>query len=206
MSPQDALNTLLEGNQRFREGLAWRGLRTVWQDREELLDAQRPFAAILGCSDSRVPAEIIFDQGLGDLFVVRIAGNIAAPSQIGSLEYAAAELDVPLIVILGHSHCGAVTATIEHHWEADPTLSPNLKAIVDRVGPAVEKTLGRCDTKDHRRLVSTAVVENVYHATRQIRDDNELIRQLEAEGKVVLVPAFYDLASGEVRVLNDAAE
>ncbi len=202
MAPEQALQELMDGNQRFREGFTWRGLRSAWQDREEMLDNQRPFAAILGCADSRVPAEIIFDQGLGDLFVVRIAGNIAAPSQIGSLEYAVDELDVQLIVVLGHSHCGAVGTALDHRWNKSGMLSPNLKAIVDRVNPAVEKTLAWCDTSDRRKLVAATVEENVYHATRQIRSDSGLIREMEQAGQVVLVPAYYELASGTVRLLQ----
>src|SRR5512142_1162093 len=133
ISGPEALARLREGNRRF---VANRGARAASLDethRAALAQGQQPFAIILGCSDSRVPAEIVFGQGFGDLFVIRVAGNIVAPSQVGSVELAAGKLGVRLAVVLGHTRCGAVTATLEELQQPVPNRSPNLRSIVDRI-------------------------------------------------------------------------
>src|SRR5216117_2966425 len=137
ISAREALERLRTGNRRFASDTRSGDTLTNQRRRDEVVAGQEPFAIILGCSDSRVPAEIIFDQGLGDLFVIRVAGNIVAPSQVGSVEFAAARFGTPLVVVLGHTQCGAVMATLEevssrgHH-------SPNIRSIVDRIRPSVE--------------------------------------------------------------------
>src|SRR5687768_17969884 len=133
-----ALDRLREGNARFSADVSPRV--TSRRKRRELAAAQAPFAIVLGCSDSRVPAEIVFDQGLGDLFVIRVAGNIVAPSQVGSVEFAAERFETRLVVVLGHTQCGAILATLEELRQ--PTeQSRNLLAIVDRIRPSVQGLL-----------------------------------------------------------------
>ena len=138
---REALERLREGNRRFASGLQSPGAEPVHSRRDELTKGQEPFAIILGCSDSRVPAEIVFDQGLGDLFVIRVAGNIVAPSQVGSVEFAAARFGTRLVVVLGHSQCGAILATLEELQQPTENQSRNLRSIVDRVRPSVEALL-----------------------------------------------------------------
>jgi carbonic anhydrase len=132
----EALERLREGNRRFVSDLAKADGLSSRSRRAELVTGQRPFAIILGCSDSRVPAEIVFDQGLGDLFVIRVAGNIVAPSQIGSVEFAAERFGTRLVVVLGHSQCGAVLATLEELQRPRESQSRNLRSIVDRIRPS----------------------------------------------------------------------
>src|SRR6202165_6320671 len=133
---REALERLREGNLRFAANVRGSDAFVSHTRRVELAAGQQPFAIILGCSDSRVPAEIIFDQGLGDLFVIRVAGNIVAPSQVGSVEFAAERFDTPLVVVLGHSRCGAVLATLEELTRPRENQSRNLRSIVDRIRPS----------------------------------------------------------------------
>src|ERR1700685_374508 len=141
ISAQDALERLRAGNARFASDDGTRDAITDQTRRQSLVAAQEPFAIVLGCSDSRVPAEIVFDQGLGDLFVIRVAGNIVAPSQIASVEFAAERFGTRLVVVLGHSRCGAILATLEQLGRGSERKSQNLYAIVDRIRPAVEPLL-----------------------------------------------------------------
>ena len=141
ISAADALERLIDGNRRFVAGLRSHDTLSGPARRNELTGGQEPFAIILGCSDSRVPAEIVFDQGLGDLFVVRVAGNIVAASQVGSVEFAAAKFGTRLVVVLGHSQCGAVLSTLEQLQQPVANQSRNLRSIVDRVRPSVEALL-----------------------------------------------------------------
>src|SRR5260221_3196407 len=131
-----ALDRLREGNRRFASDMRSAESLSSLTRRAELVSGQQPFAIVLGCSDSRVPAEIVFDQGLGDLFVIRVAGNIVAPSQIGSVEFAADRFGTRLVVVLGHSMCGAIQATLDELGRPSTDQSPNLRAIVDRIRPA----------------------------------------------------------------------
>ena len=137
ITPADALARLREGNRRFVENQTT-ATALSHQARAALVAGQTPFAIVLGCSDSRVPAELVFDQGLGDLFVIRVAGNVVAPSQVGSVEFAAARFDTRLVVVMGHSQCGAVVATLEELQEGTTNRSRNLRSITDRVRPSVE--------------------------------------------------------------------
>src|ERR1022692_2695228 len=161
ISALDALERLREGNRRFVSDDRAGDTPTNAKRRQALAAAQEPFAIVLGCSDSRVPAEIVFDQGLGDLFVIRVAGNIVAPSQVGSVEFAAARFGTRLVVVLGHSRCGAVLATLEEIQQATENQSRNLRSIVDRVRPSVEALLATGLKHDPDALVREAVRANI---------------------------------------------
>ena len=197
ISAREALGLLREGNRRFvadRE----RDARVGATRRNELTQRQEPFAIILGCSDSRVPAEIVFDQGLGDLFVIRVAGNVVAPSQIGSVEFAAAQFHTRLVVVLGHSGCGAVVATIDQLKRPLDKQSRNLRAIVDRVRPAVEPLLATPLRDDAQALMRTAVRANVRVAASNLRHGSEILEQLIASDGLLVVGAEYSLDTGVV--------
>ena len=159
---------------------------------------QEPFAIILGCSDSRVPAEIVFDQGLGDLFVIRVAGNIVAPSQVGSVEFAAERYGTRLVVVLGHSQCGAILATIDELKRPTINQSRNLHSIVDRVRPAVEPLLRTELQRDPDALVRDAVRANVQSSVSQLRHGSEMLEQLIEKHSLVVVGAEYSLETGVV--------
>jgi carbonic anhydrase len=195
-----ALERLREGNRRF---ILERGGREASVDRarrDELANSQAPFAVILGCSDSRVPVEIVFDQGLGDLFVIRVAGNIVAPSQVGSVEFAADRFGTRLVVVLGHSACGAVLATLEEMGR--PSESPNLRSIVHRIRPAIEPLLETELKNDPAALAHHAVRANIRAAANHLRHGSRILEQLiESEGLVV-VGAEYSLETGEVEFFD----
>jgi carbonic anhydrase len=175
VTAQEALVRLQEGNRRFVSGV--RSLDALSHTRRaELASEQNPFAIVLGCSDSRVPAEVIFDQGLGDLFVIRVAGNIVAPSQVGSVEFAAARYETPLVVVLGHTRCGAILATLEE--VRSPTgQSPNIRSIVDRIRPTVETLLAAGLGDEEDRLVRQAARANVRASADHLRHGYRMARQ-----------------------------
>src|SRR5438132_831240 len=154
ISAREALERLREGNRRFVSDVRSRDTLTSRVRRNELAAGQEPFAIILGCSDSRVPAEIVFDQGLGDLFVIRVAGNIVASSQVGSVEFAAARFGTRLVVVLGHSQCGAIVATIEELLRPTENQSRNLRSIIDRVRPSIQGLLETEPRHDPEALVA----------------------------------------------------
>ena len=189
-----ALDRLREGNARFSADASRRV--TSRRKRRELAAAQAPFAIVLGCSDSRVPAEIVFDQGLGDLFVIRVAGNIVAPSQVGSVEFAAERFETRLVVVLGHSSCGAILATLEQLQRPSAEQSPGLRSIVDRIRPAVEGLLGRDGSPD--ALLREAVRANIRLAANELRHGSEILEHLIAREGLVVVGAEYSLDSGVV--------
>jgi carbonic anhydrase len=198
----EALDRLREGNRRFASGAPrLEGVSSLTR-RADLVAGQEPFAIILGCSDSRVPAEMVFDQGLGDLFVIRVAGNIVAPSQIGSVEFAAERFGTRLVVVLGHSQCGAVNATLEELRRPTETQSRNLRSIVDRIRPAVEGLLA-APGQDEESLVRAAIRANVRAATNQLRHGSEIIERLSARDGLLVVGAEYSLESGLVNVLDE---
>jgi carbonic anhydrase len=170
---------------------------------EQLTGGQEPFAIILGCSDSRVPAEIVFDQGLGDLFVIRVAGNVVAPSQIGSVEFAATKFDTRLVVVLGHTQCGAVHATIEQLREPSEARSRNLRSIVEFVRPSVEALLEDGYGDDVDRLVAEAVRANIHASVEQMRHGSEILEELERDAGLRIVGAEYDLETGRVEFLDE---
>mgnify|MGYP001821856713 FL=1 len=191
----EALQRLRDGNYRFAHSEE-NNLQSINQARRaELVDGQSPFAVIVACSDSRVPVELLFDQGLGDLFVIRVAGNIVAPSQIGSVEFAAAQLGTKLVVVLGHSNCGAVEATLKELSKQQETRSPNLQSIVNRIRPAVELL-------DNPSL-HTAVVANVRNSVERLRGRSKLLKTLMESGELTVVGAEYSIESGVVDFFGD---
>jgi carbonic anhydrase len=200
-----ALERLREGNQRFASGAVRPDVFATEARRALLTSGQEPFAIVLGCSDSRVPAEIVFDQGLGDLFVIRVAGNIVAPSQIGSIEFAAERFGTRLVVVLGHSRCGAVLATLETLHGPGAAPSRNLSSIVERIRPAVERLPGAgtaLDGAEAERLVAEAVRANVRHSVGQLRHGSESLERLTRQDGLLIVGAEYSLQSGLVDWLD----
>ena len=201
VSAEDALARLQEGNRRFVSRIRSREAGTVGVRPIELTTDQHPFAIVLGCSDSRVPAEIVFDQGLGDLFVIRVAGNIVAPSQVGSVEFAASRFGTRLVVVMGHSQCGAVLATLEEVQRPAANQSPNLRSIVERIRPSVESLL-RTDLKnDPRALVCSAVRANIAASVNHLRHGSEVLEQLRLRDGLQIVGAEYSLETGAVTFL-----
>jgi carbonic anhydrase len=197
ISAREALDRLREGNRRFASDQPNDALAT--QSRRRALAAgQEPFAIILGCSDSRVPAELVFDQGLGDLFVIRVAGNIVAPSQIGSVEYAAERFGTRLVVVLGHSQCGAVRATLEELMQPTEKQSRNLASIVNRIRPSVEALLRTAKRHDSEALVDEAVRSNVRVSADHLRHGSEILEQLIQTNGLLVVGAEYSLDTGIV--------
>lgn len=206
ISAQDALLRLQEGNRRFVSNLAANSTEQKKSIPFDLPNEQHPFAIVLGCSDSRVPAEIVFDQGLGDLFVIRVAGNIVAPSQIGSVEFAAERFGTQLVVVLGHSDCGAVAATLDELRLPTNNQSSNLSSIVSRVRPAVEEVLINSGSTTKEALMEAAVRANIHQSVDDLRRGSALIERLVNEGKLLIVGAEYSLRSGEVHFFSDPAE
>ena len=202
ISAIEALARLREGNHRFRHNTADRTKLSTQERRAELAKLQQPFAIVLGCSDSRVPAEIVFDQGLGDLFVIRVAGNIVAPSQVGSVEFAASRFGTRLVVVLGHSQCGAVQATIEELQQPAVHQSRNLRSIVDRVRPVVEPLLQTELRHDVDALLRHAVRANVSASANQLRHGSEILEQLIRDAGLLVVGAEYSLETGTVEVFD----
>jgi carbonic anhydrase len=201
ISADNALRLLQEGHARYLEGKP----RHPHQGRERraltTAQGQHPLAAVLTCSDSRVPVEIIFDQGIGDLFVVRVAGNIAAGSQIGSIEFAVDQLATPLVVVLGHTHCGAVGAVLD-----DAKLPPHIAALVSPIKPAVAKA--RQDNPEAARevLLEAAITHNVWQAIEDMLRQSRLIREKVRDDQVKVVGALYDIDSGQVQWLGPHPE
>jgi carbonic anhydrase len=202
---REALRRLHDGNRRFVAERR-RDARVGQTRRSELTERQEPFAIVLGCSDSRVPAEIVFDQGLGDLFVIRVAGNIVAPSQIGSVEFAAERFRTRLVVVLGHSGCGAIIATIDELKRPAETQSRNLRSIVDRVRPSVEPLLRTEQGHDTATLMRDAVRANVRASAGQLRHGSDILEQLIERDGLLVVGAEYSLESGEVEFFEGLPE
>ena len=200
--PRDALARLREGNRRFAADV--RKADQGHDRRAELAAGQQPFAIILGCSDSRVPAELVFDQGLGDLFVIRVAGNIVAPSQIGSVEFAAEAFETRLVVVLGHTQCGAIGATLDQLKRPTSTRSRNLQSIVDRVRPAVEGLMESDLARDRPALEHAATRANIRASVDQLRHGSEVLEQLILEKGLLVVGAEYSIETGIVEFLDDA--
>lgn len=195
ISASEALERLRDGNMRFARGSADSLLSISQARRAELVDGQTPFAVIVACSDSRVPVELLFDQGLGDLFVVRVAGNIVAPSQIGSVEFAAANLGTRLVVVLGHSNCGAVDAALRELSQEQEKRSPNLQSIVDRIRPALEVL--------ENPSLNDAVAANVRNSVEQLRHGSEILEASIDSGELTVIGAEYSIESGVVDFFDD---
>jgi len=202
MDSKEALRRLVEGNKRFVDG-AQTGIKQASQmHRHALIKEQNPFAIILGCSDSRVPAEIVFDQGLGDLFVIRVAGNIVSPSQVGSVEFAAERFGTPLGVVLGHSFCGAIEAAVEGLENPKERASPNVNSIVSRIRPCVENLLELHVELSHEELLHQAVRANIRASADHLRHGSQMLERLISQEKLLVVGAEYSLETGIVEFFD----
>ena len=193
-----ALQRLQQGNKRFVSGVRSIDSLVKQMQRQDFVDGQAPFAIILGCSDSRVPAELVFDQGLGDLFVIRVAGNIVAPSQVGSVEFAASQFGTPLVVVLGHSMCGVVMATVEEIKRPSEQTSSNVLSIVSRIRPSVELLLETDLHDDPEYLLKAAIRSNTLASTNSLRHGSQMLEQLILEDRLAIVAAEYSLETGVV--------
>jgi carbonic anhydrase len=198
----EALERLRAGNRHFVAETRNPGAATSQARRRALVTTQEPFAIILGCSDSRVPAEIVFDQGLGDLFVIRVAGNIVAPSQVGSVEFAAEQFGTRLVVVLGHSQCSAVSTTLKELQRRTENQSRNLRSIVERVRPAVEVLLDTDLRNDPDALLHRAVRANIRMSADHLRHGSELLEQLIERDGLLVVGAEYSLETGIVEFFD----
>ena len=198
IAAREALERLREGNRRFVSGAPSLDTAATHVRRMEFVAGQEPFAVILGCSDSRVPVEIVFDQGLGDLFVIRVAGNIVAPSQIGSVEFAAERFGTRLVVVLGHTNCGAIQATLDDLQQPNDAQSLNLGSIVQRIRPAVEGLLATELRRDHEALAREAVRANVRVSADYLRHGSEVLERLIRNEGLHVVGAEYSLETGVV--------
>jgi len=194
----EALARLRDGNRRFVTGLRDSDALPHHDRRRELMAGQEPFAIILGCSDSRVPAELVFDQGLGDLFVIRVAGNIVAPSQVGSVEFAAAKFGTRLVVVLGHSECGAIAATLDEMTRPTEDQSRNLRSIVDRIRPSVAPLLATDLARDRTALARKATRANIRASADHLRHGSEILEQLILRSGLLVVGAEYSIETGVV--------
>ena len=203
---RDALQRLREGNQRYASNVRSLDSLLSHTRRADLATGQQPFAIVLGCSDSRVPAEVVFDQGLGDLFVIRVAGNIVAPSQVGSVEFAAVRFGTRLVVVMGHSQCGVIFATLESIANPSSNESRNLRSIVDRVRPSVEGIIQSDAARDDNDLIRRAVRANVRASVNHLRHGSEVLEQLIAKDGLMVVGAEYSLETGEVDFFDGADE
>lgn len=198
--PLEALERLRVGNARFVANEL--SLKISGFERSQLIAGQQPFAVILGCSDSRVPTEVVFDQGPGDLFVIRVAGNIVAPSQIGSIEFAAQKFGTQLVVVLGHTHCGAIEATIDELQRPAEKQSRNIAAIVNRIQPSVMDLIDAGEGNTREELMSKAVRENVRYSANALRHGSQIIEKLISDGEMLIVGAEYSLDSGLVEFFD----
>jgi carbonic anhydrase len=205
ITPLEAIQKLQDGNKRYMESKMNTCGETNAAARSKLALSQKPYAIILSCSDSRVPPELIFDQTLGEIFVVRVAGNVPDPVVLGSIEYAAEHLGSPLIMVLGHERCGAVKATVEANGKGQG----NIGAIIKTIAPALKKVKAECkrhkecDLKDKANLVECVVNENVKMVAANLTKQSRVIRELVKEGKVKIVAAKYDLDDGKVTLFDE---
>lgn len=202
ISAAEALTRLQQGNQRFVAQVGNDSSLTGPDRRHQLMAGQEPCAIILGCSDSRVPAEIVFDQGLGDLFVIRVAGNIVAPSLVGSIEFAAERFGTRLVVVLGHSMCGAVQATLAELERPSPQRSPNLHSIVARIRPSVESLYELRDSLSREELIRGSVRANIRASVNHLRHGSEILEELIVNDGLLVVGAEYSLETGQVEFFD----
>ena len=200
-----ALQKLREGNARFAANARGTGTLITAARRAQLTAAQEPLAIVLGCSDSRVPVELVFNQGPGDLFVIRVAGNIVAPSLIGSVEFAAERFGTRLVVVLGHSSCGAIAATIEDLHRPAPDSSPHMLDIVDRIRPGVEEIVARHEAEGALAVEHAVMTANVRASVDQLRHGSTIVEGLIANDGLVVTGAWYSLETGKVEFLDDAS-
>lgn len=203
MKATQALEKLIEGNERFVTATSGGG-EIISQVTLGDTTTQNPFAIILGCSDSRVPAELVFHVGLGDLFVIRVAGNIVAPSQIGSIEFACQQFGTELVVVLGHTHCGAIKATVDALLGDPDSMSSNLAAIVDRVTPAVHEIVNDNIHTDHDHLLHIASHANIRQSVKGLQLRSRIIRDLIKHDNLKIVGAEYSIETGVVSFLDQS--
>lgn len=196
VSAYEALERLRAGNKRFREGDHSIEALIRESRQQDFQNGQNPFAVILTCADSRVPVEILFDQGIGDLFVIRVAGNVVAPSLVGSVEYSAVVLNTKLVVVMGHSSCGAVTTTIKVLKKQSKVPSDNIRDIVERIRPATAELVETNLSDDE--LLARAIRANVRASTSHLRQGSPLLERLANEQELIIVGAEYDIATGNV--------
>jgi len=201
-SADTALQRLKEGNERFVKGQTSHVEAVDRIHRGESVDSQSPFAIVLACSDSRVPIELVFDQGIGDLFVIRVAGNIVAPSQVGSVEYAAQQFGTKLVLVLGHSNCGAVIATLNELAKRESHRSPNLRAIVDRVRPAIEPVIAHHEMSEGDEVLRDSVRANIRESVKRLSHGSRILEQLIDGGELVVVGAEYSVETGAVEFFD----
>ena len=202
VSAINALARLRDGNARFATNARDTGTLITAARRAKLTAVQEPFAIVLGCSDSRVPVELVFNQGPGDLFVIRVAGNIVAPSLIGSVEFAADRFGTRLVVVLGHSSCGAIAATIEELHRPTSNPSPNQRAIVDLIRPGVERIVAKHESEGALAVEHAAMTANVRNSVDQLRHGSAIIENLIANDGLVVTGAWYSLDTGKVEFLE----
>lgn len=198
VSADEALQRLLDGNKRFVESKMTASALCDLPAREKLATSQHPYAIILSCSDSRVPPEIIFDRALGEVFVVRVAGNVADPIVLGSIEYATEHLGSPLIMVLGHERCGAVTAAVTSKGKHEGNVGAILKAIQ----PAVKKAKKDCQGKSSAEVVECVVKANAKAVAADLTKSSKVLAKQLKEGKIKIVSATYDLDDGKVTILK----
>ena len=198
MNASEALERLKEGNRRFVSGETRFASHFDPREADELVKGQEPFAVVLGCSDSRVPVEIVFDQSLGDLFVIRVAGNVVALSQIGSVEFAAMNFGVRLVVVMGHTQCGAVKATLSELKDGTPNPSRNLSSIVERIRPSVAGLMDTDLRNDAAALEAAAVRSNVRVSVNALRHGSEILEGFIQDDGLMIVGAEYSLENGTV--------
>ncbi len=206
ISAAEALERLRDGNRSFADNTVGRGVSASATRPGDLVEGQEPSAIILGCSDSRVPAEIVFAQGLGDLFVIRVAGNIVAPSQVGSVEFAVEQFGTRLVVVLGHSLCGAIQVTLEELERPKENRSPNLRSIVDRIRPSVETLLETPLRNDREALLHHAVRANIRASAAHLRHGSPIIESLIQNAGLMVVGAEYSLETGCVDFFDGVPE
>jgi carbonic anhydrase len=200
LSPFDAADRLAEGNQRFCDARPVHAARVFSADLAQ--KPQRPFAIVLGCSDSRTPVEVLFDQGFGDLFVVRIAGNVVAPSVVGSIEFAASQFGTRLVVVLGHTRCGAIAATVDAIRTGNGPDSRNIKSIIDRIAPHIQAAVRKGPAAEEADFLRTLMRDNVRASAHHLRHGSRLLEELALAGRVVVTAADYELETGRVRFLD----
>lgn len=202
MSAEQALQRLKDGNRDFVDHISTSDTLTGLGASAELIQNQAPFAVVIGCSDSRAPAETVFNQGIGDLFVIRVAGNILSPSLIGSVEFAAAKLGTRLVVVMGHTQCGAVAATLDALATPDDGLSPNLQSIVDAIRPAAEDVRRNEQPHDHSALAAATVRANVDQSVAQLAEESDLLQNLIDTDGLQIVGAEYAVETGKVEFFD----
>ncbi|HZL17527.1 MAG TPA: carbonic anhydrase [Polyangia bacterium] len=200
----EALTRLREGNIRYAQNV--RSVDALMSHSRRDMASQSPVAIVIGCSDSRAPAEIVFDQGLGDLFVIRVAGNIVAPSQIGSVEFAAERFGTRLVVVMGHTHCGAIAATLEAITAPAGAKHGNMQSIVNRIRPAIEGLARTELARDRERLTYEAVRANVRASVNHLRHGSEVIERLADDDDLLVVGSELNLTTGVVDFFDGVPE